>query len=85
MTARMKSTLDSQVKAPLASVLSATFPDLSPERQSAELLSHWDLLRSDAMPPTLQKLAELPLADPANNLSTIHATRELSRCPLALV
>lgn len=76
------SRLDVQEKAQLSSILSKAFLDLSPERQSATLLNHWDWLRSDAMEPFLRKLAELPLADPANNLSTIYATRELKATAL---
>ncbi len=75
--------LDVQEKAQLGSILSRAFLNLSPERQSAALLFHWDLLRSDAMEPTLRKLAELPLDDPANNLSTVYATRELKAVALS--
>lgn len=74
--------LDAQDKSELASVLSKTFLDLSPEQQTRALMSHWDVLRSDAMEPTLRKLAELPLEDPANNLSTIYAVRELKAAAL---
>ena len=74
--------LDVQDRRQLASALSRAFLDLSPERQSAALLAQWDLLRSEAMEPTLRKLAELPLADPASNLSTIDETRELKAAAL---
>ncbi len=76
------SRIDVQEKAQLTSVLSRAFLDLSPEQQSAALLTHWDLLRSDAIEPALRKLAQLPLTDPANNLSTIYATRELKAAAL---
>ena len=74
--------LSNQESVQLSFSLSRTFPDLSPERQTATLLAHWDLLRSDAIAPALRKLAQLPLADPANNLSTIYATRELKAAAL---
>ena len=66
----------------LASLLAASFLNLSQEQQASELMNNWDLLRSDAMLGTLQTLARLPLKNPGSNLSNIYTTRELKSAAL---
>lgn len=71
-----------EMKAQLASVLSASFLDLPEDRQTGQLLYNWDVLRSGTMLPALQALAKLPLENPGSNLSTTGSRRDLKSAAL---
>ena len=75
--------LDRESERELASVLSASFLDLTEEQRGAELMWHWDLLRSPSMLPVLEASAKLPLTHPGSNRVDVYSRREFKSIALA--